>query len=536
MRDGTSAHGSAPRLAGLLHADADWAGLRVVVTGASVSGAAAATALLQRGAQVRLVDAHDGPAQSAVAQQIGDLGGQPTLGQGAADALPAMRGRVADLVVTSPGWRPDQPLLAAAQTVGVPIWSEVELAWRMRRSDDRAAWLTITGTNGKTTTVGMLAAIIRADGRRVAAVGNVGTPVIDAVTQATGHDILAVELSSFQLHYTYSLRPAASVCLNLAPDHIDWHGSFAAYAADKARVYAGATVARLYNVDDAATRHMAEHTRAAAHPQQAPAARAVGFTAAAPSAGQLGVIDEALCDRAFVGADSSRTAELCAVGDLARGVGVPPAPHTVANALAAAGLARSVDVAAAAVRDGLRGYEPAGHRMAVVAHADGVAWVDDSKATNAHAAAASLAAFSRVVWIAGGLAKGARFEELVTAHAHRLRGAVLIGVDREPLAAALARHAPDVPVIEVGDVETGAMSPAERATEVMTAAVTAAAALARPGDTVLLAPACASMDQFVSYAHRGAEFAASARGQTAPGGQLGLPLGSDAPARPELRP
>jgi UDP-N-acetylmuramoylalanine--D-glutamate ligase len=164
-------------------------------------------------------------------------------------------------------------------------------------------------------------------------------------------------------------------------------------------------------------------------------------------------------------------------------------------------LARAVGAPADAVREGLRAFRPGGHRIAHVATVAGVDFVDDSKATNPHAASASLQAFDSVVWVAGGLAKGARFEELVESAADRLRAAVLIGRDREHVAEALARHAPQIPVVEVAATDTGAMD----------AVVRAAAALAQPGDTVLLAPACASMDMFRDYAARGDAFADAVR-------------------------
>ncbi len=198
-----------------------------------------------------------------------------------------------------------------------------------------------------------------------------------------------------------------------------------------------------------------------------------------------------------------------------------PGLHNVANALAAAALARSLHSATggrlavhpADVRAGLRAFDPGAHRIAHVATVDGVEYVDDSKATNAHAAAASLSAYPSVVWVAGGLAKGATFDELVTGAAARLRGVVLIGRDRALIAEALARHAPEIPVVEVTGTDTGPMQVAA----VMDDVVRAAAALARPGDTVLLAPACASMDMFRDYAERGDAFADAVR--RLPGGQ-----------------
>jgi UDP-N-acetylmuramoylalanine--D-glutamate ligase len=210
----------------------------------------------------------------------------------------------------------------------------------------------------------------------------------------------------------------------------------------------------------------------------------------------VGLVEDVLADRAFVEQRETSAAELATVGDLAS-----PAPHFVANALAAAALARSVGVPPAAVRDGLRAFVPDGHRIADVGTVDQVTYVDDSKATNPHAAASSLQAYDPVVWVAGGLAKGATFDGLVTRVRDRLRGVVLLGRDRSVIAEALSRHAPDVPVIEVEGGDTS----------VMDRVVGAAADLARPGDTVLLAPGCASMDMFANYGARGDAFAESVR-------------------------
>ncbi|GAB2683341.1 UDP-N-acetylmuramoyl-L-alanine--D-glutamate ligase [Thalassiella azotivora] len=472
---------------------ADLTGRRVVVAGLGVSGMAAADVLAERGAQVVAVDGRDGPAEREKAAVLDVLGVRALLGPDAATALPDVGGQAPDLVVTSPGWRPDAPLLAAAAGAGVPVWGEVELAWRLRRPG-AAPWLCLTGTNGKTTTVRMLAAVLRAAGLRTEAVGNVGTPLLHAVTGPQPLDVLAVELSSFQLHWSSSLAPQASAVLNVAPDHVDWHGSYEEYRRVKGTVYERTEVACVYNVADPATEQLVRDA------DVVEGCRAVGFTLGVPDVSMLGVVDDVLADRAFVAERATSAAELATLEDVAAAAGGVAAPHVVANALAAAALARAHGVPAAAVRDGLRGTVPEPHRIQVVGEGGGVRWVDDSKATNAHAAAASLTAFRDVVWVAGGLAKGARFDDLVSAHADRLRGVVLIGVDRAPLRDALARHAPDVPVVEVPAAETGHV--------VMEHAVDVAAGLARPGDTVLLAPACASMDQFTSYGHRGDVFAA----------------------------
>ncbi|MFF2452619.1 UDP-N-acetylmuramoyl-L-alanine--D-glutamate ligase [Isoptericola sp. NPDC058082] len=472
-------------------------GARVVVAGLGVTGRAVVAALSARAAgRASSVVTVDGRAPDADVRDADD---------------PAVAERIvagADLVVASPGWAPSTPLLAAARAAGVPVWSEVELAWRLRvertpgpdGARGPAPWLAVTGTNGKTTTVEMLASILTAAGLRAAAVGNVGTPVVEAA-QDPSLDVLAVELSSFQLHHTLTTSFEAAAVLNVAADHLDWHGSLEAYAADKGRVYARAQVACVYNVADPRTEQLVRDA------DVTEGALAVGFTLGAPGPGQLGVVEDVLVDRAFHAAPGARdrqrtAAELGTLADLAHlapGHGTPP-PHVVANALAAAALARAHGVPAAAVRDGLRAFRPGAHRIARVRELDGVAWVDDSKATNAHAAAASLAAYppGSVVWVAGGLAKGASFDDLVADRADRLHAAVVIGVDPEPVRGALARHAPEIPVVVVDPGDTGS---------VMRRAVAAARDLARPGDTVLLAPAGASMDQFASYAQRGEAFA-----------------------------
>ncbi|MCX2967609.1 MULTISPECIES: UDP-N-acetylmuramoyl-L-alanine--D-glutamate ligase [Streptomyces] len=467
----------------------------VTVAGLGVSGVSAARVLARLGARVTVVDGGAGPAQQARADALAADGVAVRLGDG--DTLPPGT----DLVVTSPGWRPDGPLFAAAAAAGAPVWGDVELAWRLRGAPGgRAApWLAVTGTNGKTTTVRMLASILAAAGLRTAAVGNIGTPIVDVVLPAEGdahepYDVLAVELSSYQLHWAPSPRAHSAAVLNLAPDHLDWHGSMAAYAADKGRVYAGNEVACVYNAADPAT---AELVREA---DVVEGCRAVGFTLGAPGPSELGVVDDLLVDRAFVADRQRRAQELARVGDIAPAAG-PAAPHTIANALAAAALARAYGVPPAAVRDGLRAFTPDPHRIARVAEVDGVTYVDDSKATNPHAARASLTAYEPVVWIAGGLAKGATFDELVAAAAGRLRGVVLIGAERDLIHAALRRHAPHVPVVDVDRTDDAAMA----------AAVRAAAGLARPGDTVLLAPACASMDMFANYGRRGDAFARAVR-------------------------
>ncbi|MFD8009624.1 UDP-N-acetylmuramoyl-L-alanine--D-glutamate ligase [Streptomyces sp. NPDC058955] len=467
----------------------DWQGKRVTVAGLGVSGIPAARALAARGAVVTVVNDGDDERSRTQAAALEAEGITVRLGDGA--TLPAGT----ELVVTTPGWQPDKPLFTAAAEAGVEIWGDVELAWRLR-GPDAAPWLAITGTNGKTTTTRMLASILEAAGLRTAAVGNIGVSLLDAVLGDEKYDVLAVELSSYQLHWAPSVRAHSAAVLNLAPDHLDWHGSMEAYAADKGRIYEGNQVACVYNVADPVTEHLVREA------DVEEGCRAIGFTLGTPGPSQLGVVEGILVDRAFVENRQKNAQELAEVADVQ-----PPAPHNIANALAAAALARAFGVEPKAVRDGLRAFRPDPHRIELVEEVEGVTYVDDSKATNTHAAEASLAAYDPIVWIAGGLAKGATFDELVQNSAKRLRGAVLIGADRALIREALARHAPEVPVVDLDRTDTGAMSEAVRE----------AARLARPGDTVLLAPACASMDMFTNYNKRGEAFADAVRALAATG-------------------
>lgn len=465
--------------------ETSWEGIRAAVTGFGVSGFAAADSLQHLGAQVTVLDSGDSDDLHEKGTLLEILGVDVRLGDGATDTLPDD----IDVVVTSPGWPPSAPVLAAAARRGLPVWGEVELAWRLRGANP-APWIGVTGTNGKTTTVQMLDAILKAEGLNSAAVGNVGIPVLEAVMNPEPFDVLAVELSSFQLHWSRSLSMEASAVLNIAPDHLDWHGSLEAYAAAKGRIYENTRVACVYNVQDRATETLVREA------DVIEGCRAIGFTLGIPGPSMIGLVDDAIADRAFIEDRTSSAAELGSIQDLSS-----RAPHSVANALAAAALARAHGVSARAVREGLRAFRPDAHRIADVATFKGIHYVNDSKATNTHAAQASLRSFESVVWIAGGLAKGASFDELVETTRNRIRGVVLIGRDRDVIADALQRHAPDVRVVEVENGET----------DLMDRVVDAATSLAQPGDTVLLAPGCASMDQFANYAARGDAFTEAVR-------------------------
>jgi len=442
-----------------------YAGRRVLVAGARVAGIASARALLRAGATVTVVDAAAVPALEELAAQ----GARTAVGTG----LDVLAGH--DEVVVSPGFAPHHPLAAAAVDKGLDVYSEPELAWRLR-GPDAPAWLGITGTNGKTTTTTMLAAILAAAGLRTAALGNVGEPLVEA----TGYDVLAVELSSFQLYWSRLLAPSAGVLLNLAEDHLEWHGTFEHYTSAKTNIWraarqgAGTAVG---NLDDPLVAALLGQVEGA-----------IGFTLGPPAPGVYGVADGMLVD--------GRGDELIEAAAIR-----PPGQHNVANALAAAALAGCHGVTPAAVRAGLAGYVPQPHRNAYVDTVDGVAYVDDSKATNPHAAIGSLLAYPRIVWIAGGQLKGVDPDDLVARVADRLAGAVLLGVDRALIGAALTRHAPEVPVVDVSSTDDGAMGEVVRA----------AARLATAGDTVLLAPAAASKDMFVSFEARGHAFATAVR-------------------------
>src|SRR5947209_6169463 len=399
----------------------------VLVAGGGVTGKAVLAALARFGAAATLCD--DDP---ATLRRYADTG-VPTVNVSTAI------GQIDDyaLIITSPGFSPTTPLLAAAATAGVPIWGDVELAWRLDAAGHYGPprrWLAVTGTNGKTTTTSMLHAMLTAGGRRSLLCGNIGSPVLDVLSEPA--DLLAVELSSFQLHWAPSLRPEAGAVLNIAEDHLDWHATMAEYTAAKARVLNGRVA--VVGLDDG---------RAAALLDTAAAPVRVGFRLGEPATGELGVRDGRLVDRAFADDLPILPAESIPV----------PGPVGVLDALAAAALARSVGVPADAIAGAIASFRVGRHRAEVVAVADGGTYVDDSKATNPHAAEASVLAYPRVVWVAGGLLKGASVDAEVARIAPRLVGAVLIGRDRAAVAEALSRHAPDVPVVQVRTGEDAVM-------------------------------------------------------------------------------
>ncbi|NMD57704.1 MULTISPECIES: UDP-N-acetylmuramoyl-L-alanine--D-glutamate ligase [Tsukamurella] len=479
-------------------------GAHVLVAGGGVTGPAVARALLRLGATVTVADGKPA-AREKVAAEVPGITVLDLSGLGAADLA------AYDLVVVAPGFRPTADVVVAAEAAGVEVIGDVELAWRIDRAGAFGAprdWLVVTGTNGKTTTTQMLESILLHAGVRAVACGNIGRPVIDAIGDDADPRVLAVELSSFQLHWAPSVRPRAGVVLNVAEDHLDWHGSMAAYTADKARALAGELA--VIGLDDP----VASGLRGTV---------TVGFTVGEPGPGDYGVRGGVLVDGA--GAPVLLADRVS-----------PPGPAGIADALAATALAQAVGVTAARAGEALAAFRVGAHRAETVARVRGVTYIDDSKATNPHAALNSIEAHERVVWVAGGQLKGADIAPLVQRVAPRLMGAVLLGLDRDEIAGSLARHAPDVPVVRVSAGEHSRVSPVTNdasrsvgttgasdvrvsgdADAVMAAVVAEAARIAEAAahdgaaPVVLLAPAAASLDMFTSYGHRGDAFAASAR-------------------------
>lgn len=464
------------------------AGMTVLVAGYGVSGVSMAEVLRERGAVPITVDERKSDADLHSFDQVD--------------------WESIDLVAVSPVFNPRTPFIREANRRGIEVISEVELAWRLRvpsaATGRPAGWIGITGTNGKTSTTQMVSGMLTGCGLDAPAVGNIGKAVSHAACEAS-HDALCVELSSFQLHFTESLALDCAAITNIADDHLDWHGGIEAYAADKAKVFRSVTRTLVYNAQDERVTALAQTA------QTAPGARRVGFTLDVPEPGQIGVEDGWIVDRSgLIGGEPGQAHRLAQVADFThlREPDGTVYPHLLADALCALALALGYGVDTQRAIDALKNFAPGGHRIATVAtaHLPGgdIRFVDDSKATNAHAAKASLSSFpdGSVVWIAGGLAKGSRFEDLVAAQAHTMKAAIIIGRDQAPMREAFAASAPDIPLtfIDPDDNDT-----------VMHRAVEAAAAKAGAGDVVLMAPACASMDQFASYAERGDRFATEAQ-------------------------
>ena len=479
----------------------DWRNLRVGVIGLGVSGFSVADTLAELGAKLLVIAENAEPETVDILDVLGvdyvigaDAKGVGSSTEGVPQALIDLQ---PELIVTSPGVRPDSPLIRWAQSNSIPVWVDIDLAWRLRDKTSRVAqWLHITGTNGKTTTTQLVTDMLNEGGARAIACGNIGTPILDAIRDPDGFDFLVVELSSFQLHYLdvtpgVGPSPLASVVLNIDYDHLDWHGGYQKYAKTKGKAYENSQIACVFNAIDKATIKLVEDA------DVVEGCLAVGFGLGAPGRAEIGYVEDILIDRAFV-EDFDQAQPIADFADIEK-IGVLT-PHLLANVAAASALARAAGIDRQRIRHAIRNFRMDAHRIELVGESAGIRWFDDSKATNPHAAAASLASFDKVVWVVGGLLKGVDVEPLVKRFAHKLRAAIVVGVDREPVLAALAKQAPGVSVVEI-----------TADTDVMPAAVAAAHAHAVDGDVVLLAPSAASMDQFKDYADRGDQFAAAVR-------------------------
>ncbi|MBW3662188.1 MAG: UDP-N-acetylmuramoyl-L-alanine--D-glutamate ligase [Actinobacteria bacterium] len=442
---------------------------RALVIGLGRSGVAAVNALTSRGIEVvateRQPDA-DGIARARAA------GADVRPATDPAPIVPTV-----DVVVPSPGVAEHAPAIERALGEGVPVWSEPELGWRLVARDV----VGITGTNGKTSVTELTAGMLSAGGVRAETCGNIGRPFTEVALASEPGTTLVAELSSFQLRFTHTLRPRIGTLLNLAEDHADWHGDAAAYADAKARLWRSQTAEdwAVINRDDPRARGLAD--------------RAPGRLAWFGHAGVTDGPGVVLTGDAMIA-----TAPDGAVVEIALRELTSTAPHHVSNVAAATLTALLAGAGADGIVETARAFRPGRHRIETVVERDGVRWVDDSKATNPHAAAAALEAFDRILWIAGGLAKGVDLKVLGD-HLGAVRHAFLIGSAADELAS----------VCELGGVQATHHTTLE-------GAVRAAATMAQPGDTVLLAPACASFDMFRDYAERGDRFAASAREVTDP--------------------
>ena len=449
---------------------------RVLVLGGGVTGRSVAQVLSNMGAEISVYDENE---SSEFNFQRATLSDVSSINWAAA--------------VVSPGWRPSHPIIADLRNREIPLLNEIDLAWEIKQQvAPEQKWLAVTGTNGKTSTVELTESILKAAGISAFACGNVGTPVIDAVISEQKYEYLVLELSSFQLHWAESAEFVAGSILNIALDHIDWHGSFAEYAKAKLDLLSRSVTAIL-NGDDANVVEGCTHWQG----------RKVFYTLQTPKPGEIGLVEDLLVDRAFV-VDPMEAAMFCELNEVQ-----PTAPHSVSNALAAAGLARAIGIDHVVIREAIKKFRPGRHRIETVLEQNGIRWIDDSKATNPHAAQASIMSELSVVWIAGGLAKGAEMSDLIAQVGSRLRAVILIGTDRELIAHEMQNKFPNVTLVRVDPDPGHDRSSADNT--FMNQIVKAAKLLAQQGDAVLLAPACASMDQFVSYGDRGDRFAKSVR-------------------------
>jgi UDP-N-acetylmuramoylalanine--D-glutamate ligase len=392
-----------------------------------------------------------------------------------------------DIAVVSPGWSENSQIIRDLRNTGCELMSEIDFAWRVKEEiAPTQKWIGLTGTNGKTTSIQMVDSILKHSKIRGTSCGNVGDTVIEAVANPSPFDVLALELSSFQIQWSREAQFEAVAILNIAEDHIDWHGSFDNYANAKIALLSKSKLAVLNAEDPEVV------LRSSAFE-----GRKVFYSLDTPAPNELGLVEEILVDRTFV-ADPTEAVALAELADIH-----PAVPHNVSNALAAAGLARAIGIEPDEIKAGLAAFKVDSHRIELVLEENDIRWINDSKATNPHAALASILSHHSVVWIGGGLAKGASMIELAQRGAPRIKAVILIGRDKQLIHDAFANAAPHIPIHFIPD----STSPES----LMNSVVEKAIEIAQPGDNVLLAPACASMDQFTSYAERGRLFAESVK-------------------------
>ncbi|NIR46129.1 MAG: UDP-N-acetylmuramoyl-L-alanine--D-glutamate ligase [Gemmatimonadetes bacterium] len=449
-----------------------WSERRVGVLGLGRSGRAATRLLAGAGAEVYASDR----AYSAELRAWGDKISAPRV-EVELGGHDVARLETCDVLVVSPGIAPTADVLQSPEVRGIPLISEIELAYGFID----APLIAVTGTNGKTTTTAWIGSLLQRAGLRVGVGGNIGLALSELAAEAVDYEWIVVEVSSFQLVYTRSFKPAVGVLLNLYPDHIDWHGTEAEYYAAKRRLFenADADSRWVLNGEDSKVLDLAAGQPGTARHfrVESPLANGVDGAYLAPD-GML-VMRIAGQEIELVAADGLKTLGL----------------HNVANALASSIAASYAQVPTEAIRDGLRDFEPLPHRLQPVAETDGVLFINDSKATNVASARVALRAMDRpVVLLLGGRAKGESFASLIPEMKGRVRSVIAFGEAGERVEAELDDA---VAVIRVQDGFADA--------------VRAAAESARPGDVVLLAPACASFDMFRDYEERGARFAELAR-------------------------
>jgi UDP-N-acetylmuramoylalanine--D-glutamate ligase len=432
-----------------------------VVLGLGATGLSCARFLSGRGRPVLVLDSREDPPG---AEALRLKAPSARLIAGTLDIeLPEETGEI----VISPGLSLDLPIVEQARRRGIEIIGDIEL---FARVVDRPV-AAITGSNGKSTATTMVAAMAARAGREMPAGGNLGTPALDLLQMPA--EAYLLELSSFQLESTMSLRPRVAAVLNVSADHIDRHGTLASYAAAKARIFANAATA-VANRDDPLVMDMVRDQD-----------DVLTFGLGPAQGADLGLVERDGAVWLARGEDALMRADDLAV----------PGTHNVANALAALAVGGQMGLSDSAMIAALRAYKGLPHRTQVVAEIDGVRWIDDSKATNVGAAVAAIRGMDApVVLIAGGDGKGADFGPLVRVMKEKVRRVVLLGADAARLAAA------------IGD--TVAMTTVDSIEE----AVAAARRHAQPGDTVLLSPACSSLDMFASFAARGAAFRKAVRG------------------------